>query len=282
MLFTAALPLAALAVTAVGAAAQDNGQQSSSADWVARCQRGDSGWGNNRGSVHCEVREARLAATGGTISVDARENGGVSVRGWDRNEVLVQERIQTRGTSDADARAIAQQIRVETGGSRVHATGPRTDRNRQWSVSYEVFVPRRSNLALVTTNGPIALRDVSGDVRMDATNGPMTVSGVSGNVRGRTTNGPLRVELSGARWSGSGLDLETTNGPVTLSMPPRFAAHLEAGTTNGPMRVDFSVTVQGRINSRISSDINGGGPTIRVVTTNGPVSIRTAGAAGTM
>ena len=43
---------------------------------------------------HCEIKEQTVAA-GGAITVDARKNGGVSVKGWDRNEVLVRARIQT-------------------------------------------------------------------------------------------------------------------------------------------------------------------------------------------
>ena len=55
----------------------------------------------------------------------------------------------------------------------------------------------------------------------------------------------------------------------------RQAVDLETGTVNGPMEINFPITVQGRIDPRhLSMDIGGGGPPIRVVTTNGPVSIR--------
>jgi DUF4097 and DUF4098 domain-containing protein YvlB len=80
--------------------------------------------------------------------------------------------------------------------------------------------------------------------------------------------------LKGTKWQGAGLDLQTTNGPVNLSIPEGYNAHLETGTVNGPMRFDFPVTVQGRIDRRLSLDIGSGGPTIRVVTTNGPVIVR--------
>ena len=88
------------------------------------------------------------------------------------------------------------------------------------------------------------------------------------------------MTLAGRRWSGEGLDAETVNGPVTLRMPRGYAAHLESGTVHGPARAAEQHPPRAARGprrwgpgGRISTDVNGGGPTIRVVTTNGPVSI---------
>jgi hypothetical protein len=40
------------------------------------------------------------------------------------------------------------------------------------------------------------------------------------------------------------------------------------------MSLDYPMTLQGRITKRISSTLGQGGPTVRVVTTNGPVVVR--------
>ncbi|MGH9421403.1 MAG: hypothetical protein ACRD3J_15600, partial [Thermoanaerobaculia bacterium] len=93
-------------------------------------------------------------------------------------------------------------------------------------------------------------------------------------VTARTTNGPLLISLSGNKWDGSGLDARTTNGPLTISVPENYSAHLETGTTNGPVSLGFPVTVSGRINRDISTDLGSGGPTIRATTTNGPLTLR--------
>jgi hypothetical protein len=57
-------------------------------------------------------------------------------------------------------------------------------------------------------------------------------------------------------------------------VPTGYSAHLETGTTNGSLRFDFPITVQGQLNRRLSVDLGDGGPTIRVVTTNGGVTIK--------
>jgi hypothetical protein len=102
----------------------------------------------------------------------------------------------------------------------------------------------------------------------------MALNDLAGNVRARTTNGPLSISLTGNKWDGGGLDARTTNGPLTISVPENYSAHLETGTTNGPVSLGFPVTVQGRINRDISTDLGQGGATIRAMTTNGPLTLR--------
>ena len=96
----------------------------------------------------------------------------------------------------------------------------------------------------------------------------------AGDVRGRTTNGGLRVELDGDEWDGEGLDVQTTNGGVSLYIPDDYSARLVTGTVNGGIRIDFPIMVQGNIGRRITTDLGNGGKTVRVTTTNGGVTVR--------
>ncbi|HEX6368354.1 MAG TPA: hypothetical protein VF006_05445 [Longimicrobium sp.] len=267
-LFFFSLAFAAVAAPAVA--------QNDSERWVQNCRRNHGG--NDR-QVHCEVRESRLPARG-SLRVDAGQNGGVSVRAWDGRDVLVRARIQTTARTEADARSLAQGVRVSTDGT-IRSTGPETSgRNRGWSVSYEIMVPARTNLNVQTHNGPISVERLTGEMQLRAVNGPIALNELAGDVEARAQNGPITVTLSGRRWNGEGLDAETVNGPVTLRMPRDYAAHLESGTVHGPLNVPSGMRParreggQGwRPGGRISTDVNGGGPTIRVVTTNGPVNI---------
>ncbi|HEX5724456.1 MAG TPA: hypothetical protein VFX98_03270 [Longimicrobiaceae bacterium] len=267
-LFPATLALLAAAAFAPAPAfAQDDDD-----DWVERCRR----W--NRDSdreVHCEERETRLRPRG-ELHVDGRQNGGISVKAWDRDEILVRIQIQSTAQTLAAARAQAGDIEVRTGGAEIYAEGPEHSRRAHWSVSYEIFVPAETDLELRTTNGPISLRGTEGEVEATALNGPITVTGGGGHIRGRAQNGPVTARLEGSRWYGAGLDLETTNGPATLVVPAGYNAELETGTVNGPMSLDFplTVTVQGRVTRRIRTELGRGGAPIRVVTTNGPVTLR--------
>src|SRR6266540_511597 len=80
-------------------------------------------WYSDRLMGHCEVKEQTIPA-GGAITIDARKNGGVSVKGWDRNEILVRARIHAAASTQSEADELAKQIRIETAGGKIFAEGP--------------------------------------------------------------------------------------------------------------------------------------------------------------
>lgn len=236
----------------------------------------EDSWNNDRLVNNCEIREQTLALSGGPIAVDGKPNGGVSVKGWDQNQVLVRARVQTAAPTAAEAEALGRQIRVETSGAKIFASGPENRRDYNWNVSYEVFVPRRADLSLETTNGGIAIADVNGRIDFNAMNGGVVLKRVGGTVRGSTMNGGLVIELAGERWDGDSLDVSTTNGGVILSVPENYSANLQTGTVNGGVSVDFPITLQGRINKQIAVNLGSGGPMVKAMTTNGGVHLKRA------
>jgi hypothetical protein len=241
-------------------------------DWLASCR--DRDWGDDSRARFCEVRTTGFKA-GGAVSVDPGDNGAVRISGWDRDSVGVTAKVQTQARTDEGAQALAREIRITASGGTITAAGPSTSGRRSWSVSFDVLVPRRTDLTARTVNGPISVDEVAGKMDLHAVNGPLRLDGVGGDVHARTVNGPLVVVLEGDHWDGTGLDSETRNGPVVLTLPERYSAHLETGTVNGPMHLDIPVTLQGRIDfHRISTDIGSGGAPVRAVTTNGPVTVR--------
>jgi hypothetical protein len=257
--------LFAVALTAIDAQSRRRAFNSDD-EW---CDEG----GNRDRGYHCEVREDSLAGTA-ALDIDASPNGGIKIRGWDRNEISIRSRVSAHADSDDEARQIVSQVRVDTGGGRVRAEGP-TQREGGWSVSYEVSMPNNANLTLRTVNGGISIQDLRGEMRFTAQNGGVNLVNVGGDVKGETTNGGVNVELTGDRWNGTGLDVETSNGGVNLTMPSNYSAELETGTVNGRLRIDLPITVQGEnISRRINATLGAGGPKIRAMTNNGGVSIR--------
>jgi hypothetical protein len=257
---------------ACGSAVAQRGEREDRGKEERRLSCNDN-WGGDRAS-HCVIKEQTVTATGGTITVDGRKNGGVTVRGWDRNELLVRAKIHTWADTDAEAQALAGQVRIETSGANIHAEGPETRDHQGWAVSFEVSVPSNSNLSLKAHNGGIGVSDVRGQIEFSALNGGVSLRRLAGNVKGQTMNGGLSIELAGNGWDGEGMDVRTTNGGVSLSIPENYSAHLETGTVNGGLKTDFPITLQGDIKRQLSLDIGGGGQTIRAITTNGGVSIK--------
>ncbi len=70
---------------------------------------------------------------------------------------MVRARIEAWDENESGARATFGQVRVETAGGQIRATGPKDWMQQRWSVSYEIFVPQRTDLTLETTNGGIGI-----------------------------------------------------------------------------------------------------------------------------
>jgi DUF4097 and DUF4098 domain-containing protein YvlB len=259
--------VAALSLLATTASAQSR-RYDSDDDW---CRDGSRG----RQARHCEVRESTMQGVN-PIDIDAGQNGGIKLRGWDRADVLVRARIEAYAESDAEARSLASGVRIETTGTSVRAEGPSTrDRdNQHWSVSFDIQVPRAAMVTLRTVNGGISIDDFHGTAKFRASNGGVSLTNVGGDISGQTTNGGVTVNLEGDRWDGAGLDVETHNGGVRMTVPDNYSAVLDTGTVNGRINVDFPITVQGRLSDRFTTTLGSGGARVRVITTNGGVTIR--------
>jgi hypothetical protein len=222
---------------------------------------------------HCEIRELLVPVVGTALSVDATPNGGISVGGWDRAEIQVRARVTANAETQQEADALAADVRVLTDGGRIRSEGRSAGGHGGWSVSFEIMAPAQHGLTLRTKNGGVAVKGVHGVVDMETNNGGITLSDVNGDVRGRTTNGGVQIELSGDAWLGQGLDVQTHNGGIRLSVPDGYSAHLDAGTSNGGVRCDFPVTVQGTMGNDLAVDLGRGGQPLKVKTVNGGVSI---------
>jgi hypothetical protein len=226
----------------------------------------DHDWGSK--GRYCETRQLTLPETG-SIAVDAGHNGGIRVQGEDRNDIGLEARIQVWHRSEDKAREIAGEIQIQTDGNRIRAEGP----SDGWAVSYRLRVPRQTDLDLEAHNGGISIAEVTGQLRAETHNGGLSLTALAGDVQAETTNGGVHVELAGDSWEGEGLEVETRNGGVKLSIPEGYSAELETGTVNGSVNIDFPVTVQGQIGRNIETTLGDGGAPIRVKTKNGGVTI---------
>ncbi len=246
-------------------AAQDDDDR----EWLANCEDDDHGDRER----HCEVLVETVNDPAATISFDVGRNGGVEYEGWDQNHMEVHARIQAHADTEAEARRTVEAVRLELGPAGGRAVGPDQE---DYVVVYRVLVPRQRNLEAVTHNGPLSVDGVTGRIRLETRNGPIHLRDVAGDVRARARNGPIQVALSGSTWQGAGLDAETRNGPISIAIPSGYSAILETGTDHGPFATDLPLEVRiqpGESTRQIRATLGGGGPVVRVVTTNGPVSI---------
>jgi hypothetical protein len=225
---------------------------------------------------HCEIREQTVPAIG-RLSVDAGQNGGATVKGWLRGDVLIRARIESSGDTEAAAASMTSQVAIESSGGEVRASGPQSANNSWWSVSYEIFVPQTTDLTLKAHNGGMTISDVRGQIHFEVNNGGVRLKRVAGDVSGSTVNGGIQLDLAGFTWEGRQLEVSTRNGGVTLAMPSYYSAHIQAETGSGNITSDFPLKLEGNTRPRkVDFDLASGGPLIHVTTGNGGVHLKRA------
>jgi hypothetical protein len=66
----------------------------------------------------CNLTETTIAAPGGTLVIDGRVNGGITVYGSNRRDILVHAKISASARTRERAEALADQRRRRLGPSR--------------------------------------------------------------------------------------------------------------------------------------------------------------------
>jgi len=229
---------------------------------------------NNDRPRHCELREQTLPSIG-RLNIDAGQNGGTTVKGWLRGDVLVRARIEASADTEGAAAIMTSRVLIDGSGGQVRASGPDPAQNSGWSITYEIFVPQTTDLTLKTFNGGINISDVRGRLTFEGMNGGVHLARVAGEITGRTVNGGIDVELA-AGSDARQMELSTVNGGVTVAMPANYSARVQTETGMGRVQSDFPLPPDGgnARSHRMDFSIGAGGPPVHITTGNGSIHLK--------
>jgi DUF4097 and DUF4098 domain-containing protein YvlB len=233
-------------------------------------------------------------------------DGRISVRSWDRNEVLVE--IDRRAPDQASAEALIVN----------EAPSDRAQRNVisigvARSVNFTVTAPRRMTLQAHTGDGQVDARDLDGMLTLDSGDGRIEVSNVDGQLKAHTGDGIIRInQARGAVDADSGdgsidvdgrLDVVTVrtgdgsvrvdaadgsnmksewrittgDGRISLRVPNGFNAAVDASTGDGSVYVDGipnpSSKGDGPDRRRVAGQLGSGGATLTLRTGDGSIDV---------
>jgi DUF4097 and DUF4098 domain-containing protein YvlB len=148
-----------------------------------------------------------------------------------------------------------------------HITGPlrfETSRTRFATarVDGELHI-ERGDLQANQLLGPVTVTTRDRNIQLDDVSGPVQVGNRNGTVA-VTSAAPLgQVEITNA------------HGSVDLGLPASSGFMLDAQAHNGDMENDFGLQAEGDDHQhRLSGKVGAGGPTVRVATTDGDVTVR--------
>jgi len=229
------------------------------------------------GAAEFSVREEKkFAVTGPTQLTLTTFDGSIGVRGWDRNEVLIE--VEKRGPDQATVDRI--QVKATQNGNTIRLDVEKpsplttTGFQRSPSASLVVTVPLQTAITARSGDGSITIRRVNGKVDLDTDDGSVRVEDVKGDLVVRTADGSVRArEIDGHAKINTGdgsvgvdgvfksLEVETRDGSIEvtartgsvvesawsvttgdgsirLEVPEGFSADLDAQSADGRVRVE--------------------------------------------
>lgn len=214
--------------------------------------------------------------SGATLEI-REPNGRIRVEATDGNEVEVTAtRVAKAPTEDA-AKAAAEKIQIneKVSDNRIEldsTSGFQMTAGYSQRVDYDVKVPRSTNLVIKATNSAVDIQSVAGMVKVEAVNGEIQISGADKGADVVTVNGRVIVNL--AQVGTEGVRVKTTNGAIEIGVPPTAKATFAARVSNGAVEVEnLDVQASEKSHRRLDATLGGGGPEIRLDTTNGLIKI---------
>jgi DUF4097 and DUF4098 domain-containing protein YvlB len=210
---------------------------------------------------------SRSFAVGADGALDlANISGDVRVTGGGSSEIRVEATKRVRHRDADEARRLLDELRVEmtTIGRRVEVRTiyPRRregsgERSVSASVDYVVTVPKGASVAVKTISGDVRVAEVAGEIRAEAVSGDVTIATAPNVAVARTVSGDVTVRDAGGA---SLLTLGTVSGSV-IATGVR-ARTLECGTVSGDLRLS-ALQVERLQAKSVSGDIEFGATVAR-------------------
>ncbi len=176
------------------------------------------------------TNQQRLLSAGSTLDVET-SFGSVTITGADVTECDVMATITASAPTEEEAQELAEQTTIEmvTLGDtlRVRADKPTTRGNRSVGVSYQIVVPRQTNVECRSSYGHVELAGIEGDVSGRTSSGSVRAEEIRGSANLGSSYGSITLD----GFSEGDLTLKTSSGKITIS-DAAFGS-CDAGTSYG-------------------------------------------------
>jgi len=167
--------------------------------------------------------------------------------------------------------AIKGPVKAHTSGGHIKLTKTHGDTDVDTSGGDLRIGEIEGNLVAHTSGGNITLEKTKGSVKASTSGGDIRVKEAYGSVSAQTSGGNVSANLN--TQPTADCSLKTSGGNVEVLLASNLALDLNAHTSGGNLASDFpgAFNKQG---TRLTAQINGGGPSLMLETSGGNVSIR--------
>lgn len=203
------------------------------------------------------------------LKVRASEEGGVSIRGWEKPFARLVVCKYAVADNKAQAQRALDAINVSYDKGDIGAYGPSSDQTQMWWVNMILYVPRKAAVDVTSANGGIAIRNMQGKITARATNGGISVAQSNGDYKVATESGGITLERIGGK-----MEATSQHGPIALKIRDTSTPAIEATTErDGDIVCNLKAcgAAQGFTGERKVLRIGSAAPTIRLFTSTAPI-----------
>jgi hypothetical protein len=237
-------------------------------------------------------------------------NGGITVRGYEGKEVIVEARVRADGDGneneedDDDHDRDRKRQSKKQGMRRIPITSSSLSVEEENNVikidvgsmnrtiDLTIQVPVKTSLKLSSVNdGDIKVENVQGEIEVNNTNGAVTLTNVWGSVVAHALNDDVVVTLTKVEPDKS-MAFTSLNGDIDVTLPPDVRCRVKMKSDNGDLYSDFDIRMEAQtkkveqdtrqkggkykvqLEKAMYGSINGGGPEFQFATFNGDIFIR--------
>jgi len=240
----------------------------------------------------------RTLTTTGPVDLEVHTGSGdIQIRPGPTNSVHVVARIRAgsnsmSGTPEQRIAQIQAHPPIEQTGNAIRIGVTNGINNdplyRNVRITYEVTVPAQTrvqansgsgNIGIALTAEAVDARTGSGDINVLGNSGSFEAHTGSGDVRVGRVAGPMKAStgsgsIQAAQTAAEAVEMRTGSGDVTLGMAEDAAFTVDVHTGSGSIRTVHPIVMNGRQGrNQLEGTVRGGGPTVRIRTGSGSVSI---------
>ena len=205
-------------------------------------------------------------------------NGGVEIRTWDKNEILIEGEKSAK--TEEELKAVDLTIDLSESRAAIKVRLPK--RSGTWfsgntiraSVRFTLTVPATAVLdRIATVNGSISVDGARGSAHLDTVNGNIHAVDLGGSARCKTVNGQIKGTFTSVA-AGQDLSFETVNGTVIVELPKDAGLALRTSVVNGHVDCDFPLTLtESSDRHHLRGTIGDGRAALKAGTVNGSINI---------
>jgi hypothetical protein len=192
-----------------------------------------------------ERHESRRLGFGSTLTLVGAPVGSITVEAWPRDEIDVTAEIELHADNEADLALLAtvNSFVLDKDGShlRVITTGTHDRKFMKrikdfparllampWRIDYHIKVPSVIDVDVSSGRGALAFRGLEGSLHVDAGDSNAVFDLAGGDVTATILSGSALFRANAESWRGRGVNLRLINGTLTVALPARFNADIDA------------------------------------------------------